>query len=247
MGVRLSPFCLRSIRNAHIRTFFLIWSFFKTRPTHFLVGTSERRRNTHVCASYVYCVLFLNSYPGAAVSAAQAASASSQQARDIEVARVARERRKRQKAAKKERERKAAAASAEAQRLAEELEKKEAAEPTQFCPLWSTSLGARQAFVRLAGELSARIAAVNGPSTPSKRPVTVEFRATSYQVVVFHGTVACAMSPKSLGDEMLALLASGITEERVTALLSRWSFPAPAGIMPAVATGSVAAASSGPA
>ena len=166
--------------------------------------------------------------PAGGAAAAQADGA----ARDAEVARVARARRKRQKDAKKERERQRLAASAEAQRLAEELAKKEADEPVQFCPLWSTAMGQRQAFVRLAGEMSARIVAVNGPSTPSKRPVAVMFRETSYEVMVFTGTVACTMSPTSLGNEMLAMLASGVTEERVTTLLSRWSVPAPAGIAP---------------
>ena len=31
------------------------------------------------------------------------------------------------------------------------------------------------------------------------------------------------MTAKERGDEMVAMLASGVTEERVTALLERWS------------------------
>ena len=96
-------------------------------------------------------------------------------------------------------------------------------EPKQFCPLWSVSLGQRDAFVRLAGELSARIAHARGPTTPSTRPVQAEFRGQPYQVLVFARTSACAMTAKERGDEMVAMLASGVTEERVTALLERWS------------------------
>ena len=101
----------------------------------------------------------------------------------------------------------------------------------QFCPLWSTTLRPREAFVRLAGELSTRITAVNRPETPSKRPVRVEFRGDTYQVVVFHGTMACTYSEKKLGEEMMALLARGVTDAGVADLLSRWSLPAPPGAL----------------
>ena len=150
------------------------------------------------------------------------ASVDPQVAHDIKVACTARERRKRQKANKKQREQ---------QRLAElekaeQLVAAEALEPKQFCPLWSTTLGQRDAFVRLLGEVSTRITQARGPTTPSTRSVQVEFRGQLYQVLVFKRTSACTMTAKERGDEMVAMLASGITEERVTALLTRWSLAA---------------------
>jgi hypothetical protein len=114
-----------------------------------------------------------------------------------------------------------------------------------FAPLWSKPVGQREGFIRLCGEMTERIKAVRGPSTPSTRPVNAEFRGTSYQVMVFNGTLACTMAPPQLGSEMLTLLTNGITEVGVTALLSRWSIPAPADMLPQPAEGSGAAASSG--
>ena len=104
-------------------------------------------------------------------------------------------------------------------------------------------MGQREAFVRLCGEMTARIAAVRGPSTPSTRPITVEFRSTQYQVQVFNRTHACTLPPQVCGDEMLALLLNGITEAGVTALLSTWSVQAMPGVLPPQAEGGGMAAS----
>ena len=51
------------------------------------------------------------------------------------------------------------------------------------------------------------------------------YAGRTYSAAVLSGTVATTMMPGKCGEELLALLGSGLTEEGISTLLRRWSQP----------------------
>ena len=92
------------------------------------------------------------------------------------------------------------------------------------CPLWSAVVDLKMALVKLAGEVTHRCAlAARQPQGSATRATSLRFGGTSYQVTVLSGTVASRMTAAELGTDLIVLLADGLTEDRLTALLKRWS------------------------
>ena len=95
-------------------------------------------------------------------------------------------------------------------------------------PLWSTTMGQNGAMVRLLGEVTERCANVGRQRGVRTCAVSVLYGGRNYAANVLSGTVAVTMSASKRGEELLALLGSGLTEESISALLHRWSLAAAA-------------------
>ena len=96
------------------------------------------------------------------------------------------------------------------------------------CPLWSTTLDQRQAFIRLAGEVTDRCANVARGRGLHTRAISLPYGGSTYAVSVLSGTEATIMQVSRCTSELVALLGTGLTEDGLTALLERWSKPAAA-------------------
>ena len=94
------------------------------------------------------------------------------------------------------------------------------------CPLWSTTMGQKQAFIRLAGEVTERCANVARSRGLHTKAISLPYGGSAYAVSVLSGTDATVMLARRCADELLALLGAGLTEAGLTALLDRWSKPA---------------------
>ena len=57
----------------------------------------------------------------------------------------------------------------------------------------------------------------------SSRGVSARFGGSDYQVSVLDSTFAAFVEADELAEDLLVLLADGLTEERLVALLKRWS------------------------
>ena len=90
-------------------------------------------------------------------------------------------------------------------------------------PLWSTSMGQSAAMVRLLGEVTQRCAVEAGRRGVPTCAVSAVYGGRAYSVSVLSGTVAVQMEANKRGEELLALLGSGLTEEDISVLLRRWS------------------------
>jgi len=98
-------------------------------------------------------------------------------------------------------------------------------------PAWSTTMDQREAFVRLVGETTTKLtnhAALPG-SGRSTATVSARYAGRDYSVAVISGTVAMTMTAEKRGEELLALLGSGLKTGDLTSLCSRWSQPNIAG------------------
>lgn len=93
------------------------------------------------------------------------------------------------------------------------------------CPLWSTTLDQRQAFIRLAGEVTERCANVARGRGLHTRAISLPYGGSTYAVSVLSGTEATIMQVSRCTSELVALLGTGLTEAGLTALLERWSKP----------------------
>jgi len=158
----------------------------------------------------------------AQVAAAPGATALS--AADIAVlserAATAAARRKRQKAARKAREQAALLLAAQSASTAVPAGQ-------VHVPAWSTTMDQREAFVRLVGETTEKMTnharnALGGRSTAT---VSARYGGRDYSVAVISGTAAVTMTAEQRGEELLALLGSGLQTGDLTTLCSRWSRP----------------------
>ena len=99
-----------------------------------------------------------------------------------------------------------------------------AAITTIECPLWSTKLDLKTAFVRVVAEVTQRLSlAARGQEHVSMRGVSARFGGKDYQVSVLDSTFAAFVEADELAEDLLVVLADGLTEERLVALLKRWS------------------------
>lgn len=80
-------------------------------------------------------------------------------------------------------------------------------------------------MVRLLGEVTERCATEGGRRGVQTRAISVLYAGRTYSAAVLSGTVATTMMPGKCGEELLALLGSGLTEEGISTLLRRWSQP----------------------
>ena len=162
-------------------------------------------------------------------------------------------RRQRQKAARRARDEAARLLAAQAASSAQEGG--DGDEPTKpvHCPLWSTTMDQKQAFIRLVGEVTGRCATVARGRGLKTKAIALPYGGSTYSVSVLTGTEATVMPASRGAAELLALLGAGLTEEGLTALLERWSKPVVAsgsGVPPATAgvatTARTAASTKGP-
>lgn len=146
---------------------------------------------------------------------------------------VATLRNRRQKAARKERQK--AVRLLAAQASSAEADARAGVVPASqvHCPLWSTTLGQEAAMMRLTGVVTERCAAVARKNDLSTKAVRVQYGGRSLEATVLSGTAAVAMTESKRGEELLALLGSGLTEVGISALLNRWSQTAVQGSPPA--------------
>ena len=143
-----------------------------------------------------------------------------------EKAATATARRQRQKAARKKRDESARLMAAQS---SPDAGGGEAPAWPVHCPLWSTTLDQRKAFIRLVGELTERCANVARGRGLHTRVISLPYGGSTYAVSVLSGTEATIMQVSRCTSELVALLGTGLTEEGLTALLERWSKPVAAG------------------
>ena len=161
-----------------------------------------------------------------ATAVAQGAAALSPEAvaaLNAERAATQKERRKRQKAARKAREQAALLLAAQSASTAV---------PTGqvHVPAWSTTMDQREAFVRLVGETTEKMTRhAHSSSGRSTATVSARYAGRDYSVAVISGTVAMTMTAEKRGEELLALLGSGLKTGDLTNLCARWSQPNTAG------------------
>ena len=98
-----------------------------------------------------------------------------------------------------------------------------AAITTVECPLWSTRMDLKTAFIRLVAEVTQRLSHAARGQGASSRGVSARFGGSDYQVSVLDSTFAAFVEADELAEDLLVLLADGLTEERLVALLKRWS------------------------
>lgn len=81
----------------------------------------------------------------------------------------------------------------------------------------------KTAFVRLVAEVTERMSLNARNKGVSSRGASARFGGSDYQVSVLDGTLAAFVEADELAEDLLVLLADGLTEERLVALLTRWS------------------------
>ena len=92
------------------------------------------------------------------------------------------------------------------------------------CPLWSTKMDLKMAFMKTVSEVTHRCAVkAREPGSSRTRGTSARFGGAPFTVTVLDGTVAQTMSAAELSVDLLVLLHDGITEERLAALVTRWS------------------------
>ena len=136
------------------------------------------------------------------------------------VAATATARRRRQKQARKERDQ---AARLLAAQPGVPIGDDAASRVVVHVPLWSTTMGQSAAMVRLLGEVTERCAVEGGKRGVSTRAISIIYGGRAYSAAVLQGTVATCMTASKCGEELLALLSGGLTEEGISILLRRWS------------------------
>lgn len=82
-------------------------------------------------------------------------------------------------------------------------------------------------MMRLIEEVTKRCAAVAQQKGVRTCAMSALYGGKGYSVAVLAGTAAVQMTTAKLGEELLALLGSGLTEEGLSTLLNRWSQPLP--------------------
>ena len=90
-------------------------------------------------------------------------------------------------------------------------------------PLWSTHVDLKMGLTKLIGVVTERCAVEAGRAGLSTRACDLYFSGARYEVTVLSGTAALAMSPTDRTVDLLMLIRHGLTEERLTTLLRRWS------------------------
>jgi len=133
---------------------------------------------------------------------------------------VATARRRRQKQARKQRDEEARLLAAQA---GVQTGVDGAPEQQVMVPLWSATMGQSAAMVRLLGEVTERCAVEGGRRGVSTRAVSVLYGGRNFNASVLSGTVATTMTAGKRGEELIALLGGGLTEEGISTLLRRWS------------------------
>ena len=98
-----------------------------------------------------------------------------------------------------------------------------AAITTVECPMWSTRMDLKSAFTRLIAEVTQRMALAARHKGALTRGASARFGGSDFQVSVLDGAFAAFVEAEELGEDLLVLLADGLTEERLVALLKRWS------------------------
>ena len=134
---------------------------------------------------------------------------------------VAQERRRRQKAARKARE---ATVRETASKYAA-LSYGDVDTPTKQvrCELWSTTVDLKMAVTKLVGEVTQRCAAESGRAGLSTKACNILFAGRTHEMTVLSGTAALEMTATERTLDLLVMLNYGLTEERLAALLRRWS------------------------
>ena len=90
-------------------------------------------------------------------------------------------------------------------------------------PLWSATMGQGAAMVRLLGEVTERCARESVLRGVPTCAISVLYSGRPYSASVLSGTAATKMTASKCGEELLALLGGGLTEEGISTLLRRWS------------------------
>ena len=92
------------------------------------------------------------------------------------------------------------------------------------CPLWSARVDLKAAFIKLVAEVTERYAlAARAQDASQTTGVSARFGGIAFQVNVLDGTFATFVTADELAEDLLVLLADGLNEERLAALLKRWS------------------------
>ena len=81
----------------------------------------------------------------------------------------------------------------------------------------------KAAFTRAMGEVMERYAKAAQERSSSTVTVSFRFGGTSFQGAVLFGSAATRLTADELSIDLLTTIASGLTEERLAALLKRWS------------------------
>jgi hypothetical protein len=98
-----------------------------------------------------------------------------------------------------------------------------AAITTVECPIWSTRMDLKTAFTRVVAEVTQRMAISARHKGALTRGASARFGGSDFQVSVLDGAFAAFVEAEELGEDLLVLIADGLTEERLVALLNRWS------------------------
>lgn len=135
---------------------------------------------------------------------------------------VATERRRRQKKARRQRDEAARLLAAQASSAAGAGD---GAQDTRVhCPLWSATVGQGLAMFRLLHEVTERCSTKARDGRVLTKAVEVHYGGRSIgSCNVLSGSAAVGMTACKRGEELLALLGSGLTEERLSTLLNRWA------------------------
>ena len=89
--------------------------------------------------------------------------------------------------------------------------------------MWSTRMDLKSAFTRLIAEVTQRMALAARHKGALTRGASARFGGSDFQVSVLDGAFATFVEAEELGEYLLVLLADGLTEERLVALLKQWS------------------------
>ena len=76
----------------------------------------------------------------------------------------------------------------------------------------------KTAFIRLVAEVTQRLSHAARGQGASSRGVSARFGGSDYQVSVLDSTFAAFVEAEELAEDLLVLLADGLTEERLVAL-----------------------------
>ena len=86
-----------------------------------------------------------------------------------------------------------------------------------------TSLDLKTAFTRVVTEVTQRMAISARHKGALTRGASERFGGSDFQVSVLDGAFAAFVEAEELEEDLLVLIADGLTEERLVALLNRWS------------------------
>ena len=90
-----------------------------------------------------------------------------------------------------------------------------AAITTVECPIWSPRMDLKTAFTRVVAEVTQRMAISARHKGALTRGASARFGGSDFQVSVLDGAFAAFVEAEELGEDLLVLIADGLTEERL--------------------------------